>query len=102
MEGLDFAVGSAGCETSQGPRTSKDEFILSSKPSCALLAWSISVKPGIGGRSSLKVNIEVKTSFRVNIGKRPQLVLRRLRCYFFNVSLSLTLSNGKFNFNTHL
>lgn len=41
MEGLDFAVGSGRCETSQGPRTSKDDFILYSKSSCALLAWSI-------------------------------------------------------------
>ena len=41
MQGLDFAVGTARCETSQGPRTSEDDFILYSESSHASLAWSI-------------------------------------------------------------
>ena len=70
----------------------------------AVYCWlgASTVKPGTGGRSSLKVKIEVKASFRVKMGKRPELVLRRLRCYyFFNVSLSLTLANASSN-STHI
>lgn len=98
MDGLVFAVGTAGCETSQDSRISEDDSFSTVYQTILCQLGASSVRSGTGEMSSLKVKVEVEANFQVGMENDPELGSEDL-VYCFP---SLTLDNGRFKFNTCL
>lgn len=82
MDGLVFAVGTGGCETSQDSRTSEDDSFSTVYQAILCRLGASSVRPGTGEMSSLKVKVEVEANFQDAMENDPELGSEDLSAVF--------------------